>query len=47
VVLADPDDIKNPRTALAQRGWSWKEHNQKKPDDHFCPTHVKTEKDED
>lgn len=48
VILADPDDIKNSRTALAQRGWTWLEHNEKKPDEHFCQTHGKpTVKDED
>jgi hypothetical protein len=47
VVLADSDDLKHQRTALAERGWEWKEHNGKKPDEHYCQVHVKTKKDED
>ena len=38
VELADPKDVKNPRPALEQRGWTVVQ-SEEDADKHFCPTH--------
>lgn len=40
--LANPDDLRNVKKALSQRGWSAEEE-----DKHFCPAHAPESKQED